>query len=66
MSERRLTEEARDEAYRAVAQAVTEAGPAQESLYLARLALLLIEEIGDAVAVRRLIDAARVPARAES
>ena len=38
----------RDEVYRACAQAVSEAGRERESLFLARLALLLMEEVGDA------------------
>ncbi len=37
----------RDEAYRACCLAVSEAGRDRESLYLARLALLLMEEVGD-------------------
>lgn len=37
----------RDEVYRACCLAITEAGQARESLYLARLVLLLAEEVGD-------------------
>ena len=38
----------RDEVYRALCLAITEAGQDRESLYLARLALLLAEQVGDA------------------
>ena len=39
--------EARDRLYAACARAVTEAGTERESLFLARLALLLFEQVGD-------------------
>ncbi|HZF82625.1 MAG TPA: hypothetical protein VE084_03950 [Burkholderiaceae bacterium] len=42
-----LPPEARDRLYAACANAITEAGPARESLFLARLALLLFEQLGD-------------------
>ncbi|KQP20359.1 DUF2783 domain-containing protein [Pseudorhodoferax sp. Leaf265] len=42
-----LPADARDRLYAACAQAVTEAGPAREALFLARLALLLMEQVGD-------------------
>lgn len=42
-----LPAEARDRLYAACAQAITEAGAARESLFLARLALLLMEQVGD-------------------
>lgn len=38
---------ARDRLYAALAQAVTEAGEARESLFFARLCLLLFEAVGD-------------------
>lgn len=48
----------RDEAYRACCQAISAAGPQAESLYLARLALLLMEALGDLPACLRAIEAA--------
>ena len=39
--------EARARLYAACAQAITEAGRAREALFLARLALLLMEQVGD-------------------
>ncbi|MBB1603910.1 hypothetical protein [Variovorax sp. UMC13] len=42
-----LPPEARDRLYAACARAITEAGPERESLFLARLALLLFEQVGD-------------------
>ena len=42
-----LDSEARDRLYAACARAVSEAGPERESLFLARLALLLFEQVGD-------------------
>lgn len=42
-----LPADARDRLYAACAQAITEAGPAREALFLARLALLLMEQVGD-------------------
>lgn len=42
-----LHPEARDRLYAACARAITEAGPERESLFLARLALLLFEQVGD-------------------
>jgi hypothetical protein len=38
---------ARDRIYTRCANAITEAGPSREPLYLARLVLLLLEQIGD-------------------
>lgn len=38
---------ARDRLYAACANAITDAGEARESLFLARLALLLFEQVGD-------------------
>lgn len=37
----------RDALYRACAEAITEVGREREALFLARLALLLFEEVGD-------------------
>ncbi|MGJ7545539.1 hypothetical protein [Variovorax sp. LT1R16] len=42
-----LHPEARDRLYAACARAITEAGPERESLFLARLTLLLFEQVGD-------------------
>ncbi len=41
------TDDTRDRVYAECARAVTEAGEARESLFLARLALLLFEQVGD-------------------
>ena len=42
-----LAPEARDRRYAECARAISEAGAERESLFLARLALLLFEQIGD-------------------
>lgn len=42
-----LAPEARDRLYAECARAISEAGAARESLFLARLALLLFEQVGD-------------------
>jgi hypothetical protein len=42
-----LPPEARDRLYADCARAISEAGTARESLFLARLALLLFEQVGD-------------------
>lgn len=60
MNERRLTESERDDAYTRICLAITEAGPERESLFLARLSLLLAEAVGDAQRVREAIAAARL------
>jgi hypothetical protein len=39
------TEEERDQVYTELCRAITEAGPGQETLYLAKLCLLLVEEL---------------------
>jgi hypothetical protein len=39
--------EARDRIYAQCARAISEAGPERESLFLARLALLLFEQVAD-------------------
>jgi hypothetical protein len=41
------TDDARDRVYAECARAISEAGAQRESLFLARLALLLFEQIGD-------------------
>ncbi|RST52706.1 hypothetical protein [Variovorax sp. MHTC-1] len=42
-----LLPEARDRLYAECARAISEAGAERESLFLARLALLLFEQVGD-------------------
>jgi len=42
-----LDDQARDRVYTRCAQAVSEAGQSREPLFLARLALLLFEQVGD-------------------
>ena len=46
---------ARDRLYAACANAITEAGAARESLFLARLALLLFEQVGDEARCRQAL-----------
>lgn len=53
-----LPAEARDRLYAACAHAITEAGPAREALFLARLALLLMEQVGDEARCRQALDEA--------
>jgi hypothetical protein len=47
-----LARDARDRLYAECARAITEAGAERESLFLARLALLLFEQVGDEAACR--------------
>jgi hypothetical protein len=55
-----LTTEARDALFRECALAITSAGRERESLFLARLALLLMEAVGDEARCRdALVAAAR-------
>ena len=42
-----MTHDARDRVYAECARAISEAGAERESLFLARLALLLFEQVGD-------------------
>jgi hypothetical protein len=53
-----LTETQRDEFYTHCAQAVNLAGRSRESLLLARLALLLADELGDISRAKSAVDAA--------
>lgn len=53
-----LTETQRDEFYTHCAQAVNQAGRSRESLFLARLALLLADELGDIQRAKSAVDAA--------
>ncbi|MDM0038743.1 hypothetical protein QTH89_20090 [Variovorax sp. J22G21] len=50
-----LPPEARDRLYAACANAISEAGDARESLFLARLALLLFEQVGDEARCRQAL-----------
>ncbi len=50
-----LPADARDRLYAACAHAITEAGPAREALFLARLALLLMEQVGDETRCRQAL-----------
>ncbi len=47
ISSHTLAPEARDRLYAECARAISEAGCERESLFLARLALLLFEQVGD-------------------
>ena len=53
-----LTETQRDEFYTHCAMAVNQAGRERESLLLARLALLLADELGDIDRAKSAVDAA--------
>jgi hypothetical protein len=53
-----LTEAQRDEFYTACAHAINIAGRSRESLLLARLALLLADEVGDIDRAKAAIDVA--------
>ena len=48
----------RDRLYARISNAIAEAGPQKEALFLARLVLLLVEHIGDENACMQAIDAA--------
>ncbi|CAN7331277.1 hypothetical protein LJR039_001719 [Pseudorhodoferax sp. LjRoot39] len=50
-----LPADARDRLYAACAHAITEAGAAREALFLARLALLLMEQVGDEARCREAL-----------
>lgn len=50
-----LAPDARDRLYAECARAISEAGTARESLYLARLALLLFEQVGDEARCRQAL-----------
>ena len=50
-----LPPEARDRVYAECAHAISEAGPERESLFLARLALLLFEQVGDEARCREAL-----------
>ncbi|HZH07712.1 MAG TPA: hypothetical protein VEY69_13645 [Lautropia sp.] len=50
-----LAASSRDRLYAALAQAITEAGEVRESLFLARLSLLLFEAVGDEARCRQAL-----------
>ena len=52
------TQDDREAAYTSLCEAVTEAGPAREVLFLARLALLLAEQLADRAGFERALAAA--------
>ena len=56
MSPNMLPPEARDRIYAECARAISEAGTERESLFLARLALLLFEQVADESRCRQAID----------
>jgi len=51
-----LPADSRDRLYAALAESISEAGEARESLFLARLALLLFETVGDEVRCRQAVN----------
>ena len=53
-----LSIEANERLYDALAEAIDRAGPAQESLYLTKLALLLANRLGDEATINDAIAAA--------
>ncbi len=53
-----LESSAQDRVYQRCAQAITEAGAARESLFLARLTLLLFQEVGDEARCLKALDQA--------
>ncbi len=54
-----LTDQELDDVYTETCYAMTDLGEAKQALFLARLALLLMKEVGDAGRVRGAIEAAR-------
>lgn len=54
-----LTDQELDDVYTKACYAMTELGEAKQSLFLARLALLLMKEVGDAGRIRAAIESAR-------
>ena len=55
---RSMTDTERDAAYTQLCRTLTDVGEAQASLLLARLALLLMEQLGDAAVFGQLVDEA--------
>ena len=54
-----LTDQELDDVYTSACTAMTDLGEARQSLFLARLTLLLMKEVGDAARIRAAIEAAR-------
>ena len=54
-----LTEQELDDVYTRACYAMTELGEAKQPLFLARLALALMKEVGDTGRIRGAIEAAR-------
>jgi hypothetical protein len=57
-----LTDQELDEVYTRACHAMTELGESKQPLFLARLALVLIKEVGDAARIRAAIESARADA----
>jgi hypothetical protein len=55
-----LTDQELDDVYTRACYAMTDLGEAKQPLYLARLALLLMKEVGDAGRIRAAIESARL------
>ena len=56
-----LNPEARDRLYAECARAISEAGAERESLFLARLVLLLFEQVGDEARCRAALAGLPIP-----
>ncbi len=54
-----LTDQELDEVYTQACYTMTEVGEAKTPLFLARLALLLMKEVGDAARIRAALETAR-------
>jgi hypothetical protein len=54
-----LSDQELDDVYTRACYAMTELGEARQPLFLARLALLLMKEVGDAARIRAAIETAR-------
>ena len=55
-----LSDQELDEVYTQACYSMTEVGEAKTPLFLARLALLLMKEVGDSKRIRAAIEAARI------
>ena len=54
-----LTDQELDDVYTTACYAMTDVGEARQPLFLARLALLLMKEVGDTARIRAAIESAR-------
>ena len=54
-----LTDQELDDVYTTACYAMTDLGEAKQPLFLARLALLLMKEVGDAARIHAAIESAR-------